>query len=69
MVQHGIGDLLRRERRHVAPVLGVDFVADGDVAHALCEFKRPHLVFGVGLGIYRVRRTEHYGANAEAAGK
>src|SRR5208282_3695034 len=69
VVEHLSGDLLRRERGLVLPVLGVDLVADGDVAHALREFERAHFIFRVGLGVDGVGWTEHHGANSQAAGK
>jgi len=43
-----VRNLLRRERRVVVPVLGVDLVTDGDVTHALRQFERAHLIFGIG---------------------
>src|SRR5208282_4495827 len=69
VVEHAGGDLPGRERGLVAPVPGVDLVANGDIAQALGEFERLDLVFGVGLGIDGVRRTEQRGANAQLAGE
>ena len=42
----------------VAPVVGIDLVADGDVAHVLRGLERADLVFGVGLGVNRIGRAE-----------
>ena len=51
------------------PVFSVDLVADGEIAHALREFERAHLIFGIGLGVNRIGRAEEDGANAELAGE
>ena len=69
MLQHRSRNLLRSQRWIIIPVFGVEFVADRDVAHALREFKRLHLVFGIGLGINRVWRTEQHCANTQPAGE
>ena len=69
VIEHAGRDLLWGEQGLVAPIMRVDFVADGDVAQALSEFERLDLIFGVGLGVDGIGRTEKDGANAEAAGK
>ena len=69
MGQHIGGNLLGRALRLVAPVVGIDFVADRDVTHFLREFERPHFVFRIRLLIDRVGRPEKNGANPQTAGK
>ncbi len=67
--QHIGGDLIGAVARIVAPVVGIDLVADGDVAHVLRDLERADLVFGVGFGVNRIRRAKQNRANAQAAGK
>ena len=69
MGQHIGGDLIGAVARIVAPVVGIDLVADGDVAHVLRDLERANLIFGVGLGVDRIGRAEQNRANAQAAGK
>ena len=69
MRQHIGDDLIGAVARIVAPVVGIDLVADGDVAHVLRGLERAHLVFGVGLGVNRIGRAKQNRANAQAAGK
>ena len=51
VVEHGGGDLFGRKGGLVVPVLGIELVADRDVAHALRDFERLDLIFRIGLGI------------------
>ncbi len=51
----------------IVPVIGIDFVADGDEAHVLRQLKRAHLVGGVGLLVDGVRRTEQDGLHTQFA--
>ena len=69
MGQHIGGDLIGAVTRVVAPVVGVDLVADGDVAHVLRDLERTDLVFGVGLGVDRIGRPKQNRADSQAAGK
>src|SRR5438270_1674901 len=55
--------------RIFAPVIGINAIAYGDVAHFLRNLEWAHLVGGVGLFINGVRRTKKHSANAELAGK
>ena len=69
-VSHYVGgDLLGGATGIVAPVVGIDLVADGDVTHALGKLKRAHLICGIGLLVHRIGRTEQYGVNSQTAGE
>ncbi len=67
--QHIGGDLICAVSRVIAPVVGVDLVADGDVPQLLRDLERADLVFGIGLGVNRIRRAKQDRADAQAAGK
>ena len=54
---------------NVGPIVGVDAVADRDVAFFLREFERTDLIGGVGLFVDGVGRAQERGANADQAGK
>ena len=54
-------DLFWRRPRIFAPIVRIDLVADGDVAHVLGDLKRTHFVGSVGLLIDRIRRAERSG--------
>ncbi len=51
--------------RIVAPVIGIDFVAHGDIAHALGQFERANFVGGIRLLVNGIRRTEEHWLDAE----
>ena len=65
LAHDGLRDLLGRGTRIIAPVVGINLVADSDIAHALRQFERADLVGGVRLLVDRVRRTEERGLDAE----
>ena len=67
MRQHIGRDLFGR--RILAPVVGIDPIADGDIAHFLRNLERTHLVGGVRLLVDRVRRPHQSGADAYQAGE
>ena len=55
-------DLIGTVARVISPVVGIDFVANGDVAHVLRGLEGADLVFGVGFGVNRMgRQTEWCG--------
>ena len=69
-VSHHVGsDLLRAVMRIVPPIIGINLVPNGGVAHVLDDLERPHLVFGIGFLVNRIRRAEQDGAYAHAAGE
>ena len=67
-VLHYVGhNLVRRTPRIVAPVVGVNLVADGDVTQLLRQLQRPHLVGGIGLLVDGIRRPEQHRLHAQFA--
>src|SRR5262249_23182371 len=62
-------DLLCRAARVVAPIVGIDPVAYGDVAEILCELQGMDLVCGVGLFIDRIGRTKQGCFRSDKASK
>src|SRR5579864_2839164 len=55
--------------RIFAPIIGIDPIADGDVAHVLGYFQWAHLVGGVGFLINRIWRPKQNRPNPQAARK
>ena len=58
LLEDAVGDLLRRLARMLVPVVGVDLVADDDVAKLLDAVDGRGLVVGVGLLVDGVGRPE-----------
>ena len=58
LLHHTLHDLFGSGAGIVAPVVRVDLVADGDVAHFLRDFQRTHLIGRIRLLVDRVGRTE-----------
>ncbi len=69
LAEDAVGDLLRGLAGVLVPVVGVDFVADDDVAEALDTVDGSGLVVGVGFLVDGVRRTEVEGLDAELGGE
>ena len=69
LAEDAVDDLLRRLAGMLIPVVGVDLVADDDVAEALDGIDGRGLVVGVGLLIDGVGRAEVDGLNAELGGE
>ena len=69
LVEDAVGDLLRSLARILVPVVGVDLVADDDVAKALDAVDGRGLVVGVGLLVDGVGRPEVERLNAEFGGE
>ena len=67
MREHVRRNLLGRAPRLVVPVVGIDAIADRDVAQVLRNFQRAHLIGRVRLFVDGVRRTHQRGANAHQA--
>ncbi len=58
LLEDAVGDLLRSLARILIPVVGIDLVAEDDVAEVLDTVDRSRLVVGVRLLIDGVGRTE-----------
>ena len=69
MFQHVGRNLLGRVSRIVAPVVGINLVADRDVSHVLGKFERTHLIFCIRFLIDGIRRAKEYSTNSQAARK
>jgi hypothetical protein len=51
----------------VAPIPGIDPIADGEISHAAGYFERPNLVFRVRFLVDRVWRPKKQRANPQSA--
>src|ERR1700722_12551270 len=70
MLQHIGGNLFcRLATRDIGPIVGVDAIADRDVAFFLREFERAYLIGGVRFLVDGVRRAKQCGANSHQAGE
>ncbi len=58
LAEDAVDDLLRRLARMLIPIVGIDLVADDDVAEALDMFDGSGLVVSIGLLIDGVGRAE-----------
>ena len=65
LLEDAVGDLLRRLARMLVPVVGIDLVADDDIAKVLDAVDGRCLVVGVRLLVDRVRRPEVERLHAE----
>ena len=69
LLEDAVDDLLRGLARVLVPVVGVDLVADDDVAEILDAIDGSSLVVGVGLLVDRVGRAEVERLHAKLGGE
>src|SRR6185437_606339 len=69
LLEDAVGDLLWGLARVLVPVVGVDLVAENDVAHALNAIDRRGLIVGIGLLVNGVGWAEIKRLNAKLGGE